>query len=210
MSLLMMSKYTAHANHLMQPYYWQECQCITSINDWLKSNGLKLNAEKTNFMWCATRQRLTDECKNPVVIGDHRFQPVSKLRCLGVIIDSTLSFSSHVSKVISVCFGALRQLRSIRRSITVSLASSLVNALVFSRLEYCISVLAGITDEQVKRLQSVIHASVRLVFNLPRSAHISSAIRRLQWLAVKSRIDLRLVTLAFNYVYQWLSSTLPV
>jgi len=55
-----------------------------------------------------------------------------------------LSLSAHVSHITSVCFYYLRQLRLVRRSLTMDAAHALVRAMVHSRLDYCNSLLAGL------------------------------------------------------------------
>ena len=51
----------------------------------------------------------------------------------------------------------LRQLRGIVQSLTP------VHAFITSRLDYCNSLLLGVTDQQLKRLQSVQNAAARFV-----------------------------------------------
>lgn len=172
--------------------------CLMVVDLWLKANDLLLNSMKTNVMYFGTRQRLNRIYTPPITVGDHIIQPSSTLRCLGVILDSTLSFKSHISKTLSLCFGVLRQLRSIRHSLSQPLTKTLIASLVFSRLDYCISLLAGLPNCDVSRLQSVIHASARLVYNLPKTSHISHVLHQLQWLPIHHRIHLRMVTIIFK------------
>jgi len=77
----------------------------------------------------------------------------------------------HVQKTVSCCFAALRQLRQIRRSVLTSTSQELVVALVHSRLDYGNGVLVGIPAHLMRRLQSVLNAAARLIFNLKRSNH---------------------------------------
>ena len=175
--------------------------CISSLHTWLKANKLHLNARKSNVMWIGSKQRLASISAEGIQIGDQTIHPVSCIQCLGVAIDSTLSFSTHVSKTLSSCFCTLRQLRSIRRSITRPLAVSLVSSLVFPRLDYCIPCLSGLTDQLFRRLQCVINASARFVDNLSLSAHISPTLRNLQWPTVKSRVERRLAVQVFKCLH---------
>ena len=172
--------------------------CLSALHVWLKANKLHLNAQKSKVIWLGTKPRLASISQEPLRVDDLTIQPVPSIQCLGFTIDSTLSFSNHVSRTLSSCFGTLRQLRSIRRSITQPLAAYLVTSLVFPRLDYCISCLSGLPDNLCVRLQSIIHASARFVDNLPLSAHISPSLRRLQWPSVKSRRDLRLAVQVFK------------
>jgi len=71
----------------------------------------------------------------------------------------------HVAKTASSCFCALRQIRSIRRTVSKPVLLSLVVAMVLARLDYCSATLAGLPDLLLGKLQSVLNAAARLVFS---------------------------------------------
>jgi len=85
---------------------------------------------------------------------------------------------------VSCCFAALRQLRQIRRYVPTSTFQKLVVAVVHSRLDYGNGVLVGIPAHLMRRLQSVLNAAARLIFNLKRSDHITDALVSIHWLAL--------------------------
>ena len=78
---------------------------------------------------------------------------------LGIFIDADLTMRTQVSQTCSKCFAVLRQLRSIRRSVSNDVMQSLVVALVFSRLDYGSATLASLSKQLVDRLQSVQNAA---------------------------------------------------
>ena len=43
--------------------------CIDDINSWMRSNRLRLNPTKTEFMWCATSRRLHHIDNAPINIS---------------------------------------------------------------------------------------------------------------------------------------------
>jgi len=86
--------------------------------------------------------------------------PSLAVRDLGVYIDTGLTTQSHVRQTVSRCFAVLRQLRTVRRQVPTSVFQSLIAALVLSRLDYCYSVLFGLSANLIQRLQSVQNAAV--------------------------------------------------
>jgi len=98
------------------------CQQITAfvedVAKWMNANHLQLNVTKTEFLWCSSRQRLHQLSVSPVLIGGNSIHPASVVRDLGVWLDRGLSMSTHVTKVVAGCFVVLRQLNSIRRSVS--------------------------------------------------------------------------------------------
>ena len=92
-----------------------------------------------------------------------------------------------------------------RRSLTRDAFVTLLRALVISKLDYCCSVLAGVTVTQLRRLQSVLNAAARLVVSARRLDHVNPLLRELHWLRVAERIQFRLCT----KVYRCLHGTGP-
>ena len=113
-------------------------------------------------------------------------------------LDADLSMKTHVARTVSACFAVLRQLRSIGRSVPRPVLQKLVVSLVLSRLDYGNATLVGIPMYQLKRLQSVLNATARLVFSSPRRNHVSPLLRQLHWLKAPERIQYKLAVLVYK------------
>jgi len=103
--------------------------CVIAVADWMQSNHLQFNENKTKFMWCTTDRR---QRRLPTVgptVRSCSVTPKSVVRDLGVYIDSDLSMCSHVGRTVSRCFAVLRQLRTIRRQVPTALFQWLIIAL---------------------------------------------------------------------------------
>ena len=84
------------------------------------------------------------------------------VRDLGIYLDRDLSVRTHVQQTVTRCFVALRQLCQIRHSLILFQPphSTLVVALIHSRLDYGNSVLVGLPAYLIRRLQSVLNAAL--------------------------------------------------
>lgn len=175
--------------------------CTDDVSSWMQSNRLQLNADKTEFMWCATAKRLRQLPATTIRIGSDHILPSSSVRDLGVYIDADLSMRTHVQRTVASCFAVLRQLRSVRRSLSPTVLRTLVVSLVLTRLDYGNATLAGIPAYQLRRLQAVMNAAARFVANLPRSAHVTATLADLHWLRVAERIQFKLATLTYRCLH---------
>jgi len=92
--------------------------CVDDVALWMQSNRLQLNTAKTEGLWCSSARRLHQIPSVPLTIGSNDIIPVSTVRDLGIYIDSDISMRSDIAKTVSICFAALRQIRSIKRSIS--------------------------------------------------------------------------------------------
>ena len=122
--------------------------------------------------------------------------------------------SAQISAVIKACVAGLRRIRSVRRWIPRRALLTLIQALVVSKVDYCNSVLAGVSGTQLRRLQSVLNAAARLVFSARRSEHITPLLRELHWLRDPERMKFRLCVLALRCLHgtvsRYLAETLQL
>ena len=160
--------------------------CIDAISLWMSSNRLKLNGDKTQFIWLGSRQRLTRISKDNLVIQGAEISPLDSVRDLGVIIDCKLTMEDHVNSVVKSCFFQLRQLRSIRRSLPTDARKALVHSFVASRIDYCNAILYGVSDGVVRRMQTALNAAARLVVDAGRRQHMTPILQSLHWLPVEA------------------------
>ena len=71
--------------------------CITPICDWMASNRLKLNEDKTQIIWLGTRQQL-DKITVQTLTQPNVTVPFSTVvNDLGVLIDSQLTMADHIA-----------------------------------------------------------------------------------------------------------------
>ena len=162
-----------------------EC-CIASVHSWLQKNGLKLNPSKSEviqFTACRGQERVEDVASFQV--SDAAIKPSAVIRSLGVTLDRQLTFDQHVSNVSKACYGHIRALRHVRESLPNEVAKTVACSIVGSRLDYCNSLLAGMTQSNFTKLQRVQNALARTVLRLRKFDHITSALSDLHWLQIE-------------------------
>ena len=177
-------------------------ECIESVERWMRSNRLKLNSDKTQFMWLGSKQQLAKIETECMQIGEHCIKFSTSAKNLGVTFDPELKMDLHVNNITRSCFFQLRQLRSIRRSLTMEATKTLVHSLVSSRVDYCNSIFYGATNAVLRRLQSVLIAAARLITNTRKFDHITPVLRdQLHWLPIRQRITFKIATFVRNSLH---------
>lgn len=149
-------------------------------------------------MWLGSKHQLdkVGTCNIPVMTTS--VSTVVTARDLGVVIDSNLTMSAHISAVCRSAYCQLRQLRLVARSLSVDARTALIQAFITSRLDYCNSLLYGVADDQLRRLQAVQNAAARLITGTRRRDHITPVLQRLHWLPVRQRIMFKLAVLTYK------------
>ena len=130
--------------------------------------------------------------------SESAIQPSSCVRNLGVSIDCALSLNQHVGRLISSMSLELRRINKIRHLVSKPVTEILVNSLVLSKLDYCNSLLANTSRENLRRLQIVQNNAARLVFRKKRFDSATPLLRALHWLPVEKRIVYKTCTTVYK------------
>jgi len=116
--------------------------CTCDVKRWFAENDLLLNADKSEVMMIGTPAQLhAASSVNTVAVADAHLTLSSKLKSLGVILDSRLSFDAHVAMVCKTCNYHIWALQHIRRLLPLDVAWTLACSIVGARLDYCNLVL---------------------------------------------------------------------
>jgi len=81
------------------------------------------------------------------------------------------------------------------RLLSAIATKTLVQAFISYHLDYSNSLLDGISDGLLRRLQSVQNATARLVTSARRRDHIKLVLRQLHWLPVRQRVVFKIARL---------------
>ena len=65
-------------------------------------------------------------------------------------------------------------------------------------MDYCNSLFIGLPNVILKKVQSVLNRTARLIFNLPPRVPITSSLIELHWLPLKARIEIRICLITFK------------
>jgi len=168
----------------------------------MSANHLQLNAAKTEFLWLVPPRRRRQLPPNHLVVGPVQIAPVATARDLGVYLDIDMTMKTHVTRLVSSCFGILRQIRNTRRSLPRSTLTMLISSFITSKLDYCNVALVGLTRCDLDRLQSVINAAARLTVSAEHYDHISPLLVDLHWLRMAERIQYKLCVLVYRCLHR--------
>ena len=108
------------------------------------------------------------------------------------------SMNSHISKMLQAGFSALRQIRFIKKFLSYESLRTLAVALILSRIDYCNTLLAGLPEKQLCRVQSLINTTARLITGTRKFDHITPVLKKLHWVKVRDRVVYKILLLIFK------------
>ncbi|CAB4036288.1 Hypothetical predicted protein, partial [Paramuricea clavata] len=144
--------------------------CIRDIRSWMRNDRLLLNDDKTEFLIIGTKQQLAKVNISQIKIGDLVVDKSKVVRNLGSWFDERFIMETHINKVCKTAFYHLHNIRRIRKYLSPESAEILVHAFITTRLDYCKSLMFGVPQYELAKLQRVQNAAARLICKLPASS----------------------------------------
>uniref|UniRef100_A0A8C6LI35 Reverse transcriptase domain-containing protein n=1 Tax=Nothobranchius furzeri TaxID=105023 RepID=A0A8C6LI35_NOTFU len=169
--------------------------CLREIKTWMTENVLSLNDQKTEAILFAPSRHCDSSLTD---CGSFNGQLTTSVTNLGVKLDSALSFDTHINGVISSSFFHLRRLAKVKPFLSRHDLETVVHAFITVRLDYCNSVLFGVSKGSIARLQMVQNAAARFLEGRRKFDHITPVLAALHWLPVDVRIHFKILLLVFK------------
>ena len=162
--------------------------CLNDIKLWTNQNFLKLNETKTKFISIKTKN--SNISLTNLTISNKTFFCETTAKNLGIIIDSNICFSAQINDVCKKGFVLLRQLWRISSKLnSIPLKTQLVHSCILSKIDYCNSLYFNLPLNQQKKLQRLLNASIRFIFNIKcRKTSITTYLKKAHILPISLRI----------------------
>ena len=105
---------------------------------------------------------------------------------------------SYISSLCRSSYFHLRNLSLARKYLHEKDIQSLMHAAMSTRIDYCDSLLYGIPNKYLKKLQLLQNSAARIVKQIKKTDHITPILAELHWLPVTFRIKYKLLLFAFK------------
>ena len=171
---------------------------VQEIRAWMLSNKLKLNDDKTMFLLLGRPSKLEKVNLSTFRVGDADIPRSDYATNLGSMWDSEMSMERHVNNICKSGFFQLRKISHLRKYLDSKATETIVHAFVSSKIDYCNSLLNGIPNYLVERVQRLQNAAVRMVCRLQKFDHVTQSLITLHWLPIKQRIMFKTLLLTFK------------
>ena len=166
--------------------------CIDVVNEWMIK--LRLNQDKTEFFVIANRN-VSDKLSNfKLKLCELSIQRYASIKNLGVSFDDSLTMYSQINTICKFVNFNIHNIWRIHSFITTDACHHMVRGLVLPRLDYANSLLFGVHEADLTRLQRLQNKASRLVMSCGRDQSLSTCFyRELHWLPIRQRIVCRLM-----------------
>ena len=173
---------------------------MLNIKSWMDSMHLKMNPNKTEFIYFGSNPQLK-KCKaESLKVSDDLIPRTDTIRYLGVYMDSHVNYKCHIAKKCQAAMFNYFKIRSTRPLLDIPTTARLCLSLCILHLDYCNSVLYGLPDTTINRYQRIQNMCTRLTLRRGIRDSISECLKEMHWLPVKQRIEYKILTLTHKCI----------
>ena len=139
--------------------------CLDSIVTWMNMNQLKINPTKTELMYIASSWQIEKCVDNSIRGGTNMVERSALIKLMCTWLDEQLSFEHHITQKGENAMLSIYKIRNLWRFLSFEACQVLIRSLVFSHLDYCNSLLFGLLDCVIRKLQCVQNIAAKLLLN---------------------------------------------
>ena len=178
---------------------------LNNISNWMASNMLKMNPSKTETAIFISKNISSKVQTKSITVAGEQVATSDHIKYLGVWFDQHLLMEKHISTKCSAAIMNIKSIASIRRFINRDTAKLLATSLVLTHLDYSNSILCGLPDKSIMRLQRIQNWAAKVVLQRDKYSSSTDALIQLHWLPIRERIDFKILCL----VYKCLNNLAP-
>ena len=171
------------------------------VSEWMRSNKLKLNPDKTHIMTLGTAERLrilpeTIQVTMDNIILEEDLQKSELL--LGCQIEANLKWKKQIQSLLEKLRKRIVGLMKIKNIVPYNLRKTITEGLFNSVLVYCLPLFGGMGAGEMRELQIMQNKAARIVTSMPPRSSRSSMFDKLGWLTVNQLTFYHTVILVFK------------
>ena len=146
-----------------------------------------------------------------IKFNDITLVPSQKVKNLGVIMDSNMTFSAHIDELHKKVIGTLLYLNRVCDRFQPDCRIMVVQSLVLSVLNYCLRIWGSTNKTQLERVQKLQNFAAKIAVGGARKHdHVTPILQKLEWLQMEMKYFYDVCLLVFkinnNLLPEWLFS----
>ena len=174
---------------------------LEGINDFFKANQLKLNAKKTKMVFFRKKSLPHDHQQMDVVLDGVKLNHDDDAEFLGTIIDGTLSWEKHCTKVANKISRNNGLLNRVKHLLPPSSLKLLYHSFIQPHIQYALPAWGGCSAQNKKRIITIQRCAIRTITKSYYSAHTEPRMKKLGLLKFEDLYNLQNSLLVHDCFY---------
>ena len=168
---------------------------FVKVLEWLNSNKLIINLQKTHLMLFTNRKR--PQSIN-ITVNGHVIQEKTEIKFLGVIVDNQLNWHAHVNYISNKISKSVAILRILRGFFPKHILKTLYLTLIYPYFNYCNIIWGTAYTSTLRPLTILQKKSVRLICNAEFREHTAPLFKSTKILTLNQMHTLNCAKFIYN------------
>lgn len=147
-----------------------------------------------------------NEIKNDVKIGNKVIEKVTKIKYLGIILDSKLSFEEQTLICAKKAASKVNFLSRISNKLTVDTKKLVYNSIILPQFDYCSTIYFTCNKEQIGMLQKIQNRALRIILNCVYLTSRELMLKTIHFMSIAQRIKFNVLVM----IYKMINELLPI
>ena len=174
---------------------------LEGISDFFKANQLKLNAKKTKMVFFRKKSLPDGHQQMDVVLDGTKLSHDDEAEFLGTIIDGTLSWEKHCTKVANKISRNNGLLNRVKHLLPPSSLKLLYHSFILPHILYALPAWGGCSAQNKKRIITIQKRAIRTISKSYYSAHTEPRMKKLGLLKFEDLYNLQNTLLVHDCFY---------
>ncbi|CAB4007131.1 Hypothetical predicted protein, partial [Paramuricea clavata] len=173
-----------------------------NLSNWASENRMAIHPNKTKVMLIGSRQKLStiNEPLNVSICGTTISQTTCE-KLLGVHMDDSLTWNTHISHVIKKYNNKLELVKRAKPYLTPKLLLLLYNSIAKPTLEYCCSVWGNCSTDALGRVTSAQKRAARILLNADYTIPSITLFKEINLIPIHDTICHRILLQTFKCIH---------
>lgn len=150
-----------------------------SSSTWMNVNRMQLNCNKTEYIKFGSSTHLQKCAIDGFDIIDTHVNESTAIKYLGVYLDSGMSFAKYITEKCKTAMFHLHRIRVLRSHLSRKSLELVIHVLILSQLDYCCTLLYGLPNSSLDKLQRVQNFAAKLILNKKKFDSVTECLREL-------------------------------
>ena len=164
---------------------------------------MKPNIPKTKTMFISSKQGVNKIMADPPVleVAEEQLHVSESEKLLGIHLDNTMSWASHVEAIIKKCNSLLFLLNRIKQYLSLPIRKLFYNAYILPHLDYCCTIWGNANNELLNTVIKFQKRAARSILDKPIDTPSSEMFAELNWMTFPERVNYQKAVLMFKIMH---------
>lgn len=181
-------------------------QCdANNAKDWSQNNNMHVHYDKTNYMIIGTMHRLNASRQLNIIIDNNQIASTRSQKLLGIHIDDTLSWSTHIDHLCSAISSKISLLRQLSSYVSVQIQKKFYQGYILPLIDYGSVVWGNTSATNIDRIMKLQKRAARIILRADYTTPSAAMFHELGWLPIDKRLKYNKAV----FVYKALNNLSP-